>query len=76
MGFRWDPKAEVYDSEILGRLEVALTSPMDGLIPGIHICIDNLSDAQKGVLYQMDLVMRDLQDSKRQPNVGSSEEEG
>ena len=49
-GFSLGPKAEVYDAEILGLcggLEAALTSPMVGLISGIHICTDNLSVAQK-----------------------------
>lgn len=49
-GFSLGSKAEVYDAEILrlcGGLEAALTSPMVGVISGIHVCIDNLSVAQK-----------------------------
>lgn len=49
-GFSLVPKAEVYDAEILGLcggLEAALTSPIVGLISGIHICTYNLNVAQK-----------------------------
>ena len=49
-GLSLGPRIEVYDAEILelcGGLEAALTSPMVGLISGIHICTDNLSVAQK-----------------------------
>lgn len=54
-GFSLVPKAEVYDAEILGLcggLEAALTSPMVGLISGIHICTLGL--------YQTDLNKRDF----------------
>ncbi len=49
-GFLLGPKAEVYDAEILGLyggLEAALTSPIVGVISGIHVCTNNLSVAQK-----------------------------
>lgn len=42
-------RREVYDAEalaILGGLEAAIASPMARLVPGIHICLDNLSVAR------------------------------
>lgn len=54
MDFRWEPRAEIYDAEIVGLrggLQVALTSPIDELLSGNHICPNNFQCCTKSWFF-------------------------
>lgn len=77
-GFSLGPKAEAYDARVLGLCgggEAALTSPMVGLISFISAQTTSALHQKLGV-YRMDLAKLDLQDLKRQLNVGFKMGEG